>query len=306
MNGDSAHALLLSLHETPAQREPSLDAFWRAHLARTAVVSLPFDRAVLGGGAASSVGQAFVAGYRSALQRMFPAIDRDAASLCVTEARGGHPRAIETALHGAALSGSKRWVSIGDQVAHWFVLAREGTQPDGRPALRVVHLPANAAGVTVTAMPPTPLVPDVLHAEITLDRVPIAPSQVLEGDGYLRFVKPFRTIEDLHVFGATLGYLAVTARASSWPARTIAPLYASILALRSLALCKPDSAVAHLALSAVIEQALHAIAALEAHWPSAIDDRREGWERDRALLLVANKARVERAHTAAEKLGLRA
>lgn len=304
MNGDSAHALLLSLHATPVQREPSLDSFWRAHRARTADVALPFDRAVLGGGAASSVGQAFVAGYRSALQRMFPVIDRDAASFCVTEERGGHPRAIGSTLLNGELNGHKRWVSVGDQVAHWFVVARESLQSDGRPLLRVAHLAADTAGVTVTPMPPTPFVPDVAHAELVFDRVAVAPTRVLEGDGYQRFVKPFRSIEDVHVFGALLGYLAVTARASSWPAHTIAPLYASIVTLRSLALSDTSDPMVHLALSGVIEHAQHAIAALDAHWPSAIDDRREGWERDRALLLVANRARVERTHTAATMLGL--
>ncbi len=263
----------------------------------------------MGGALATSVGQAFVAGYRAALQQLFSPRARGLASaLCVTEEHGAHPRAISTTLSRVGdqwrLHGRKRWVSGADPSLTLFVVATTGTQPDGRPALRVAAVPANREGVALSMMSEIPFVPDVLHANVSFDDVRVNDQELLDGDGYAQFVKPFRTVEDLHVFGAVLGYLVSTARELRWPSGAIAPLVSSLIAARALSLEDPSAPVTHLALQGVLSQSRAAIEALDPLWQGADDARRTGWQRDRALLGVASKARTERAHAAARALGL--
>jgi acyl-CoA dehydrogenase len=194
---------------------------------------------------------------------------------------------------------------VGEGSVTLLVLARVGDQPDGRPALRVGRVPSDRAGVTLERMPETPFVPDVVHASVSLDRVSLRDDELLDGDGYARFVKPFRTVEDTHVFGALLGYLVVTARGAEWPSSAISALFSALASLRSLADEEPSEAGVHLALAGAIEHARAAIASLDARWPQVEERRRVGWERDRALLEVASRARVERTLSAARALGLR-
>ena len=81
----------------------------------------------------------------------------------------------------------------------------------GRNALRMVRVPTDAPGVTL-APSSAPFVPEIPHAEVTLDHVHVATDAVLPGDGYTEYVKPFRTVEDAHVHAALLGYLIGIAR----------------------------------------------------------------------------------------------
>src|SRR5262245_25603109 len=82
---------------------------------------------------------------------------------------------------------------------------------DGKNRLRVVRVPANAAGVRIEPAV-APFVPEIAHARVTLDGVRVSAGDLLPGDGYDDYLKPFRTIEDLHVHGALLGYLIGVAR----------------------------------------------------------------------------------------------
>jgi alkylation response protein AidB-like acyl-CoA dehydrogenase len=291
----------------PRDDERALGSFALAHAARTAGAD-PFDRACLGGAHAHSLGQAFVAGYRAALERLAPG-GPPSAALCVTEADGAHPRAIQCALvadaRGAlALTGQKRWVSLGPRADALLVAARVGEQPDGRPSIALVRVPADRAGVHVEPMPPTPFVPDVPHASVRFDAVRVEPDEVLPGDGYARYIKPFRTIEDGHVFAGALGYLCQTAARAGWPASTIAGLFAAIAALRALSDADPSAPGTHLALEGALREARARVDALEPLWSSAPADRREGWARDRALLRVAQRARDARFAAAVAALGL--
>jgi acyl-CoA dehydrogenase len=310
MNVDSFASLARALCAAAPFGARSVDEFWRAHRAHTHAVESAFDRAALGGAHAASVGQAFIAGYRGALQRMFSALDREAATLCVTEASGAHPRAIRSSLSpsgegGWTLDGAKRWASVGEGPVTLLVLARVGDHPDGRPSLRVARVPSDRAGVTLEPMPATPFVPDVFHASVSFESVSLQPEELLDGDGYARFVKPFRTVEDTHVFGALLGYLVATGRGAGWPSTAISSLFSALASLRSIAHDEPSDPCVHLALAGAIEHAQAVIASLEPHWPQVEEPRRAGWERDRLLLDVASKARAERAIAAARALGLR-
>ncbi len=307
---DSLRSLLDRALAEPIEHEPyaTLDAFWRRHIERARASPLPFDRAVIAGLFADTVGQAFTGGYRSAMQRLFVTLSvDDAASFCVTEVGGAHPRAIATTLESASddrvLSGEKSWISLADGPVDLLVVARDGALPDGRPRLRVVHIDSVREGVAITPMELETIVPDVLHGSIRFDRVRVADSEVLEGDGYARYVKPFRTLEDIHVFAALLGYLLAIARRSRWPSDAIMRLSGAIATFRALAIEPPDSPSVHVALAGALVTARATFDAIEPHWESVEPTQRDGWRRDRALLSIAKRAREARAARALEALG---
>lgn len=312
MNDHSLSALLDAVLAGPiAEPTSTVGEFWRAHRARTDSLERAFDRATLGGLHAATVGQAFVAGYRAALQQLVPSLGREPAALCVTEEAGAHPRAIATTLSPLpatnerfVLRGAKRWASVGESSVQLLVVAKQGEQSDGRPALRVARVPSDRVGVEVRSMSEYPVVPDVAHASIAFDAVLVERAELLEGDGYARVVKPFRTVEDIHVFGAILGYLVATGRGGRWPADAVASLAALLVALRALSVEDASAPSTHLALGAVLAHAKTAIAALDEHWESVERVRRDGWLRDCVLLQVASKARKERSLAAARALAL--
>src|SRR4051812_46156360 len=194
----------------------TLTAWWDATAAARARHPATVDRALIGGAHADRLGFAFAGGYAPALHALVPALGDSIAALCATEDKGAHPRAIQTRLEPAAgggytLTGRKKWATVGNLAASLLVVATTGDGADGVPRLRIVRVPARATGVTIT---PTsaPFVPEVPHAELALDHVAVAEADLLPGDGYADYLKPFRTVEDIHVHAALIGYLIGVAR----------------------------------------------------------------------------------------------
>ena len=50
------------------------------------------------------------------------------------------------------------------------------------------------------------------HLFVSLSDVAITAHEILPGDGYDRYLKPFRTVEDIHVHAALLGHAIGAAR----------------------------------------------------------------------------------------------
>lgn len=302
-------AILRHLLAAPSADEAprELDAWWPRHEARSASFALPIDCALAGGFAADCLGFAFAAGYDAALHALVPELGAGTrAVLCATERGGGHPRAIEATLRpaegGYLLSGHKRWASLATRAEVLLVVASLGESAAGRKRLRVARVSSRAPGVTLRPMPEPPFAPEIQHAELDLVDVAVAPGALLEGDGYERYLKPFRTIEDTHVLGAVLGYLAGAGGRHAWPRALRQETLALVVALRALALEAPDAPEVHVALAG-------ALGAIEAHVARATDawhgsgaEERARWERDRPLLAVAATARALRAERAWARL----
>ncbi len=287
---------------------PSLAAWWERHQAMVALGGAPFDHAVLGGFAADRVAYAFASGYQAALRALAPDLPADRlASLCVTERGGGHPRAIEARLTpiegGFILRGNKRWATLSDVAGVLLVAAVVGA-PDalGRPQIRVARVATDAPGVTVTPMPSTPFTPEILHGEVRLDDVSVAADALLPGDGYTGTIKPFRTIEDLHVQGALHGYLLGEARRGGFPRAIVERLAAQIVALRGLAASDPSDAGVHVALAGTLRNGAPLLADLEASWAAVGGASFTLWQRDRLLLGIAESARAKRLERAWARL----
>jgi len=277
----------------------TLRAWWDATAAERAREDSPIDRALVGGACADRLGYAFASGYAEALRALVPGAG-EITALCATEEGGNHPRAIRTALVAAGpgrwtLTGKKKWATVASEASALLVVASIGDGDDGRNRLRVVRVPASAAGVTLRASS-APFVPEIPHAEVDLDGVIVADADILPGDGYEAYLKPFRTVEDLHVHGALLGYLIGVARRHAMPREVVEPMITLVAATRALAGGDAKDAATHVALAGLIALVTAAIARVEEHWPTG--DERTRWHRDRPLLRVASAAREARRERA--------
>lgn len=282
----------------------TLPAWWEATRDERARGASPIDRAVVGGALADRIGFAFAGGYHEALQQLAPSLGGARASLCATEETGNHPRAIRTTLtrvaeHGWQLTGHKTWATVADAADRLLVIASAGER-DGNNRLVMVTVRAGQRGVTLVPAA-APFVPEIPHAGVTFDRVDVGEAELWPGDGYADYLKPFRTIEDVHVHGALLGYALGLARRHRL-GELASGLAAAIATVHALAAEDPKAATTHLALAGVIDHAASSIATLEARWQGG--DERARWERDRRIFSVAGAARTARLARAREQLGL--
>jgi len=266
------------------------------------------ERALRAGLHADRLGYAFVGGYFAALARLVdqgaqlvPPLPRRV-SFAVTENGGGHPKAIETRLEESdghvTLTGEKAFATLAGVADELLVVATRGKDAAGRNQLAVVRVPTKAPGVRITPREPTPFAPEVPHARVVLDGVRVPASAVLPGDGYDRWVKPFRTVEDVHVLGATLAYLVRVARTHGFAPALVAELIAHAALVPTLAAAHPSSPEVHVALAGLFAGARRTIDALRPEWPKAALEAREHFERDRPLLQVAEQARAARFEAA--------
>lgn len=283
---------------------------------RTCPFTGSVERALWGGFHADRLGYAFAAGYGAALARLFehaaraqplstPIAAPDPRSLTVlaaTESGGAHPRAIATTLdkQGGALvlRGEKTFVTLAPVADQLLVVASRGVGEGGKNRLRVVRVRRGAPGVRVEPRPETPFAPEIPHAVVRFDGCVVEDRDVLPGDGYELWLKPFRTVEDVHVLGSTVGYLLGLARASDWPRAIVTELAALALALVDLAARDAAAPLTHLLLAGTFGSARRLVDALEPHWATASADERARWERDRPLLVVAENVRAKRTETA--------
>lgn len=296
-------SILLTAEPRPVQAEGA-KAFWEAARGRLARLSRPVDRAIVAGFLSDRVGYAFLAGYRSALQVLVPALAAgELATFSVTEAGGNHPRAIATRLtrtpDGTALvSGKKRFATLGPLASSLIVVASEGKDEDGKNQLRAVWVDRGARGVTVRPMPELPFVPEVPHAEIELDRVSVEAERILSGDGYSDYVKPFRTLEDVFVHAALLGYVFGAGRRTGAPGALLERVVALLACARALSELDPRASETHVAVAGLIAQSRDLLDSDRLAAFRLEPDEQARFDRDRPLVSVASEVREKRRRRA--------
>lgn len=278
---------------------------WRDGAARAAA---PAAQALLGGFDADRVGWAFASGYQAALRALLPDLPADAvAAFCVTEESGNRPRDIRTRIRAladgrVAIDGAKRWTTLGPDSSLLLVV---GALPgdETRPQLKLARVAAGTPGLQLLPMPETRFVPEVPHARVQLDGVVVDAGALLPGDGYERYVKPFRSIEDIHVTLAVLAYLLREARQRDWPAAFAERLCAVLVTLAALSEAAADAPATHVALAGALAQAHALYEDAGTLWAQCGDDpAAQRWQRDAALFAVAGTARSQRAARAWERL----
>lgn len=266
----------------------------------------PVDRALVGGFAADRPAYAFAAGYQAALQRLLPAADpARIAAICITEKGGPHPARIQCRLKTDPatesrwrLDGTKAFVSGAGGAEILYVAASTGMTPQGRNILRMVSVSADSAGVTVDPCPSLGMVPEMPHGQVRFEAVSLAHDALWPGDGYVGAIKPFRTLEDLHVMGAFLGWLFAVGRRFGWPASTKETIVSLMVTVRSLALAPPLDPHVHLALGGLLAQLHGLLEEITPLWQRADARVRDWWLRDRKVLEIADTQRQRRLESA--------
>ncbi len=297
-------------HLLTATPEPvelgSLGDWWAGHRRALEGIGAPGVRALVAGFAADRPGYAFASGLQEALAQLIGEAPDRRRALCATEEGGAHPRAIATTLRpaqpagaGLRLDGEKRWLSLGSFAEELLVVARLPAEPgDERPRLALVRVPAGRSGVSVHEMPPTAFIPEVPHAVATFDGALLSADERLPGDGYSRYLKPFRTVEDCFVHASLLAWMIQAGRRARWPAEHIEALATAALGFASIADADPTSPGVHRLLGGLLARTRELVELGEAYESLLDPETRERWIRDRPLLKVAERARVRRLEVA--------
>jgi acyl-CoA dehydrogenase len=298
----------LSASQATAAPCESVAAWWARHRAIAGEHADPIHQAIVGGFVADRLGWAFASGYQAALRALLPESPSDRiCALCVTEADGNSPKSIKSTLRKSGeawtLDGAKRWTTLGPEGALFFVAARDEAASGARPAIKLVRIASDAPGLKIQAMPPAKFVPEVPHAQLQFENLKIKDTEILAGDGYDRYVKPFRTVEDIHVQAAVLSYLMREGQRLAWPQAWLERLSALLAALSKIADMPAGEAETHVALAGALAIGAGLIGETEAFWPAAeADPAALRWRRDRELLNVASGAREQRTKRAWERL----
>jgi hypothetical protein len=271
-------------------------AAWSRHRAVARRFDRPIDVAIAAGFGADRLGFAFLSGYQEALRTLIADLPADElVAVSATEATGAHPSAIRTTLLETggrwSVRGTKSFTTLGIMAQRLLVIASSGESPDGRNRLHAVLVDADAPGVRVTNLPAISFAPEIPHATVTFTD---APARMLPGDGYLDYLKPFRTVEDIHVLAAALGWLIRVSRQSGWPQSVVQRLLAAVATVRGLDIGRPSSPGVHVALGGALEIFDRLSGELEPLWESADREVLARWERDRPLLATAGRVRAQR------------
>ena len=286
--------------KAPASNEPLDLNEWKAAFDAAAQTwEDPIERAIVGGWQADCVAFAFAAGYQAALRQLVPDLPVSPyAALCVTESGGNVPRMMKTTLTKDGdhwrLDGEKTFVTHAREAEILLIAAVTGQDERGRNRLRVVSLPADSSGIQITPLPDLPFIPEVSHGTVQLENVLVRNDQILAGDGYDKIVKPFRTVEDLHVFAGIVAYLFRVATQMRWDTALREQCIALLTTLIPLAQDSPDAAYVHIAIGGLQQQMSRFIEALEFAWEQAGGEGWMRWRRDKRLLRVAEDTRKRR------------
>lgn len=288
-----------------ARQLDGLDAWWEAHNGARQGFATSIAGAFAGGFVADRLGYAFASGYTEALSALVPSLRGVKAALCATEKGSAHPRSIETTLEVVEdryrLEGIKSFVTLGDAADELLVVASAGLDDHDRNRLKVVRIPRDRDGVRLEALPPTPFVPEIPHAKLILEGARVNQDEVLDGDGYETYLKPFRTVEDIHVHAALVGWLMKVGRCYGWPRETLEDLSELASALFPLALVDPLDAAVHVTLGGILRRTRSIVESLD--WSIIYPETASRFARDAPLLSVASKARDARLETAWARLG---
>ncbi|WP_043203177.1 acyl-CoA dehydrogenase [Pseudomonas putida] len=288
LNDPLRHALAGTLGETYA-----------ALLERLGPVA-PFELAALGGRTMATPGLAFLVGYQAALRVLWPSAPPSLGALCATEQRSVRPADMHTRLDGLRLTGSKDFVTAGLE-AEWLLVAARSETAGAAPQLSLAVVYPGEPGVTLEPLPTLPLMPEVGHGRLLLEQ---ATCELLAGDGWDAYVKPFRSLEDLYVLTALTAWLYGVGQESAWPKDLRLQLLGLLAGCAEGSRQCADSVGCHLLLGGLFAQfqALRgaidaALAAGPVHWAQI-------WQRDQGVMALAAAAREKRLNKAWVAAGL--
>lgn len=250
----------------------------------------PFELAVVGGRLMATPGLAFLVGYQAALRMLWPSAPLSLGALCATEQRSLRVADMQTRLRDLRLSGRKDFVTAGD-AADWLLVAARSEEPGEVPRLNLAVVYPGEPGVRLEKLAPMPLMPDIGHGRLFLDN---ALCELLAGDGWDAYVKPFRTLEDIYVLSAMTAWLFGVGQDSDWPQTLQLRLLALLAGCAEVSHQAPNNPAGHVLLGGLFAQ----FDGLKAEVNQALDDGSPQWaamwQRDQGVMDLAAGARGKR------------
>ena len=274
----------------------------------------PIERAICLGYKADRVAYAFIAGFQAALQSLFPDLQSSQlGAICITESGGNHPSAIQTRLappedgtgdDAYRLKGEKTFITSVSEADFIYVAASIGVDDAGRNRIKMLGLDRATPGIELSPMAPLSFIPEIDHGTVSFDEVIVSSQQILPGDGYDDYIKPFRMIEEIHVTGALIGYLIQTAFQYDCERSITEQLLALLTLSVDLAAMNVKAAETHILFSGYWRLLEQMIDTIDSAWKTAPESVKHAWKRDREVLTIARKARETRLNKAWAELGV--
>lgn len=250
----------------------------------------PFELAVAGGRRMATPGLAFLVGYQAALRMLWPSAPLSLGALCATEQRSLRPADMQTRLRDLRLSGRKDFVTAGD-AADWLLVAARSEEPGETPRLSLAVVYPGEPGVKVEKLPALPLMPDISHGRLHLDG---ALCELLAGDGWDAYVKPFRSLEDVYVLSAMTAWLYGIGQDSNWPQALQLRLLALLAGCAEASRQAPNNPAGHVLLGGLFAQ----FESLKTEVDQALLQGDPAcaamWQRDQGVMQLAAGARAKR------------
>lgn len=250
----------------------------------------PMQLAVMGGFQADRPAWVFASGYQAALRAAFPnTAGPDIFAFCLTEQGGHSARDLRTVFRiegeeAIWLNGAKGWTPLFEHYSAYFVACRPDDTGTDQPGLRVVRLPADAAGVSFEARSPGSFLPELPTARMQLQNVQLDAATLLPGDGWTDYAKPFGAHEELYATAALLAYLLREGRAQQWSSSYLQQLVGALALLCSLAEEEIGSALTQLSLSGATSWARKLFSEADGLWQQSADEASAArWLRDKAI-----------------------
>ncbi|EJM19663.1 acyl-CoA dehydrogenase [Pseudomonas sp. GM18] len=269
--------------------DPDLGEGFATLLHRLGTVT-PFELAVAGGRLMATPGLAFLVGYQAALRMLWPSAPLSLGALCATEQRSLRVADMQTRLRDLRLNGRKDFVTAGD-AADWLLVAARSEEPGSDPRLSLAVVYPGEPGVRLEKLAPMPLMPDIGHGRLFLDN---ALCELLAGDGWDAYVKPFRTLEDIYVLSAMTAWLFGIGQDNDWPHTLQLRLLALLAGCAEVSRQAPNNPAGHVLLGGLFAQ----FDGLKAEVNQAMTDGPPQWaamwQRDQAVMDLAAGARGKR------------
>ena len=255
----------------------------------------PVDKAILGGFTCRQFSFAFMAGYQAALAKMFPTIAPDQfKALCISETGGVHPKSIKTRLVGNQVTGIKTYVTGGSEATHLLVLCKVGENSYGRPILKMIQLPGNANNIEITDFNLS-FMQEVKHGKLSLKGSQIKSDQILEGDGYSHYAKPFRTLEDICISAAYQAMLLRQALDNNWSDTLRDQILFNLFTLKNLILLPLLGNETHILLSAYEINFENLLPDIDLHITNHSSSAfRADWETNKKAIFLGKKTKEQR------------
>lgn len=250
----------------------------------------PFELAVAGGRRMATPGLAFLVGYQAALRMLWPSAPLSLGALCATEQRSLRPADMQTRLRDLRLSGRKDFVTAGD-AADWLLVAARSEEPGETPRLSLAVVYPGEPGVKVEKLPALPLMPDISHGRLYLDG---ALCELLAGDGWDAYVKPFRTLEDVYVLSAVTAWLYGVGQDSDWPQALQLRLLALLAGCAEASRQAPNNPPGHVLLGGLFAQFEALAGEVDQALGNGPVEWAQMWQRDKGVMQLAAGARAKR------------